>query len=99
MTVLDLQTAKDFLDVIHNADDTKLSVLLDAAEDEARVFMNRDNLTEWDSDVSSDPLPGSVVIGILLLLQASYQATPDEAEKLRLAAEVKLMPYRVQMGV
>lgn len=99
MSVISLQEAKDFLDVIHNSDDAKLAVLLDAAEDEAREFMNRADLDEWDSDVTSDPVPGSVVIGVLLLLQANYQATPDDAEKLRMAAEVKLMPYRLEMGV
>jgi hypothetical protein len=35
----------------------------------------------------------------LLLLQANYQATPDEAEKLRKVAEIKLIPYRLEMGV
>jgi len=62
--------------------------------------MNRDDLIEWDSNVSStDPVPASIKIGVLLLLQANYQATPDDAEKLRKAAEVKLMPYRLDMGV
>ena len=65
-----------------------------------RVFMNRDDLYEWDSNVTSnDPIPGSVKIGVLLLLQANYQATPDEADKLRRSAEIKLMPYRIELGV
>lgn len=100
MSAIALSDAKDFLDVIHSSDDSKLQILLDAAEDEARVFMNRDDLYEWDSNVSSnDPIPGSVKIGVLLLLQANYQATPDEADKLRRAAEIKLMPYRIELGV
>lgn len=99
MSVISLTTAKSFLDVIHNADDTKLNMLLDGAEDEAMRFMNRTSMDEWDSDVSSDPLPPSVVVGVLLLLQATYDAGPDDAAKLRMAAEVKLMPYRVEMGV
>lgn len=100
MSQITLSEAKAFLDVIHNSDDAKLQLLLDAAEDEARAFMNRDDLIEWDSNVSStDPIPGSIKIGVLLLLQANYQASPDDADKLRKAAEIKLMPYRLEMGV
>lgn len=100
MSVITLSEAKSFLDVIHSADNAKLQLLLDAAEDEARVFMNRDDLIEWNSNISTtDPVPGSIKIGVLLLLQANYQASPDDAEKLRRAAEVKLLPYRLLMGV
>lgn len=100
MSQITLSEAKGFLDVIHSSDDAKLQLLLDAAEDEARSFMNRDDLIEWDSNISSeDPIPGSIKIGVLLLLQASYQASPDDVEKLRKAAEVKLTPYRLGMGV
>lgn len=100
MSVITLSEAKSFLDVIHSADNAKLQLLLDAAEDEARVFMNRDDLIEWNSNISTtDPVPGSIKIGVLLLLQANYQASPDDADKLRRAAEVKLLPYRLLMGV
>lgn len=100
MSAITLSEAKAFLDVIHNADDTKLQLLLDAAEDEAKQYLNRDDLEEWDSNISStDPIPGSVKIGVLLLLQANYQATPDEAHKLRQVAEIKLQPYRLELGI
>ena len=100
MSVITLSEAKSFLDVIHNSDNAKLQLLLDAAEDEARMFMNRDDLIEWNSNISTtDPVPASIKIGVLLLLQANYQASPDDAEKLRRAAEVKLLPYRLLMGV
>ena len=100
MSVITLSEAKSFLDVIHNSDDAKLQLLLDAAEDEARMFMNRDDLIEWNSNISTtDPVPASIKIGVLLLLQANYQASPDDADKLRRAAEVKLLPYRLLMGV
>jgi hypothetical protein len=100
MSVITLSEAKSFLDVIHNSDNSKLQLLLDAAEDEARAFMNREDLYEWDSNINStDPVPASIKIGVLLLLQANYQATPDDADKLRRAAEIKLMPYRLEMGV
>ena len=75
MSVITLSEAKSFLDVIHSADNAKLQLLLDAAEDEARVFMNRDDLIEWNSNISTtDPVPGSIKIGVLLLLQANYQS-------------------------
>lgn len=100
MSVISLETAKDFLSVIHSADDVKLQLLLNAAEDEAREFMNRADLIEFDSNVSTtDSVPDSIVMGVMLLLQANYQATPDEIPKLRQAAETKLMPYRIEMGV
>lgn len=99
MSVIDLQEAKAFLDVIHDADDAKLQLLLDAAEDEAAQFLNRDNLEDIDDVDTSNIMPGSVRIGVMLMLQANYQATPDDAEKLRRAAEVKLIPYRLEMGV
>ena len=100
MSAITLSEAKSFLDVIHNSDDSKLQLLLDAAEDEARMFMNRDDLIEWNTNISTtDPVPGSIKIGVLLLLQSNYEASPDDAEKLRRAAEVKLMPYRLEMGV
>lgn len=109
MSTIDLAVAKQFLDVIHTADDTKLQMLLDGAEDEALQFMDRSgfgSLCPCDSDCESEPssesepgIPNSVTVGVLLLLQASYQATPDEIPKLRAAAEVKLMPYRCRLGV
>jgi hypothetical protein len=100
MSAITLSEAKSFLDVIHSGDDAKLQILLDAAEDEAKQYLNRDDLEEWDSNISStDPVPGSIKIGVLLLLQSNYQATPDEAEKLRQVAEIKLQPYRINLGI
>lgn len=93
MSVITLADAKKFLDVIHSADDEKLQNLLDAAEDEAAKFINVESLESYSE------LPFSVVIGILLLLQANYQADVDDIPKLRSAAETKLMPYRDLMGV
>ena len=93
MSIVALADAKSFLDVIHDSDDDKLQLLLDAAEDEAAKFLNVAGLDEWTE------LPFSILIGTLLLLQANYQAPPDDIPKLRAAAETKLMPYRVEMGV
>ena len=103
---IDLDTAKSFLDVIHNSDDDKLQMLLDGAEDEAARFMNRQGLVgpwcDWEPEegaTGKDAIPPSVVIGALLLLQAVYQAKPDEAADYRAAAETKLNPQRIEMGV
>lgn len=93
MSVISLADAKAFLDVIHDSDDSKLQNLLDAAEDEAAMFLNVASLDEWSE------LPFSIYIGVMLLLQANYQAPPDDIPKLRMAAETKLMPYRVELGI
>ena len=93
MSVITLADAKSYLDVIHTYDDDKLQNLLDAAEDEAARFLNVASLTEYTE------LPWAIYIGVLLLLQSNYEASPDDMPKLRSAAESKLMPYRVEMGV
>lgn len=98
-----LDEAKDYLDVIHDGDDDKIQMLLDAAHDEALQFMNRKGFGEVcecsSSSSSSAVMPASVRLGVLILLQAAYQATPDDAGQLRHVAEVKLMPYRCGLGV
>lgn len=112
MSVINLQVAKDYLDVWHDDDDAKLQRLLNAAEDEALQYMDRNNLVDWDDCcseavssesesevVSEQPMPPSVELGILILLQAAYQATPADQQQLRNVAEVKLMPYRCKIGV
>ena len=102
MSVISLSVAKTYLDVIHSSDDVKLQMLLDGAEDDAIQFMNRTDLTEWDSDliINSDYLmPMGVVVAVMLLLQANYQASTDDIDKLRKAAETKLTPFRLNMGV
>ncbi|SOE48094.1 head-tail connector protein [Orrella dioscoreae] len=108
MSVISLETAKRFLDVIHAADDAKLQMLLDGAEDEAVQYMNRGLLEPVPAAILVDgallvaePLdapPDSMVLGVMLLLQASYQASPEDIPKLRAAAEVKLAPHRIGWG-
>lgn len=92
MSMISLADAKAFLDVIHDEDDVKLQLLLDAAEGEAGDFLNAD-LNSWSE------LPFAIVMGTLLILQANYQASPDDIPKLRAAAETKLMPHRISLGV
>jgi hypothetical protein len=102
MSIINLETAKRYLDVIHNADDAKLQMLLDGAEDEAAGYLGRsliDLRPEESSSEQPDAIPASVVLGVMLLLQAAYQAAPDDADKLRKAAEIKLTPQRIGWGV
>lgn len=90
-----LEEAKGFLDVIHDADDAKLQLLLDGAIDEALSYMNIGDASE----VWPDEVPASVKVGVLLLLQASYQSSPEDLVTLRTAAEVKLRAYREMVGL
>lgn len=108
--MITLQEAKSFLDVIHDADDDKLQLLLDGVKDEALQFMNRtrfgiscpffDEANQvWVEPIEPEEfMPGGVKLGVLLLLQSAYQASPDDADKLRQAAEAKLWPYRCLVG-
>ena len=102
--MITLEEAKSYLDVIHDADDDKIQMLLEGAHDEALQFMDRTSfgdLCDCDSSSSSSEstIPDSVKLGVLILLQAAYQASPADAERLRDVAEVKLMPYRCGLGV
>ncbi|OZS41316.1 hypothetical protein ASV53_24410, partial [Photobacterium sanguinicancri] len=41
MSIIALSKLKEYLDVIHNADDTKLQSILDGAEAEAEQFIDQ----------------------------------------------------------
>jgi hypothetical protein len=96
--LITLIQAKPYLDVIHDEDDDKLQLLLDAAEDEACQFLGRESLSILVVEATGK-LPPSVTMGVMILLQANYQAAPDDVPKLRLAAEIKLTPYRIGWGI
>lgn len=102
--MVSLELAKKYLDVLHSADDEKLELLLTAAHDQAREFLGIASFdalfTSSELAASSEPvLPGSVQLGVLIYLQAAYQASPDEAEQLHRVAERTLLPYRQGWGV
>lgn len=106
MSIISLDEAKIFLDVFHDEDDDKLQMLLNGAEAEALEFMDRDSFDglcdcESSSDVSSSAeiMPADVIVGCLMILQGSYQASPSDQQELRRIAEIKLMPHRCGMGV
>jgi hypothetical protein len=110
VSVINLETVKEALRVIHNDDDALLQTLLDAAEDEAMRFCGRNQLptlpvddpespSSEDIPSSEDPVAPSVVTAVICLVKADYEAAVEEAERLRKIAETKLMPYRVGLGV
>ena len=112
MSAIDLAFVKQWLRVTHDEDDALLTGMIDDAEDEALQFLDRDALprmgaaNEADSNhpdipvSDADDLARSVRNGVCLLVQAMYEAK-DAAEltAVRRAVEVKLMPYRNNLGV
>ncbi|NAX17185.1 MULTISPECIES: head-tail connector protein [unclassified Vibrio] len=102
MSIINLQTAKQYLNVIHDFDDDNLQMLLDAAESEAQEFLDQplvNLLPEAEDPQVAAKLPGSLILAILMLMQGAYQASPDDAEKLREGAEIKMTPFRVGWGI
>lgn len=112
MSTVTLAELKAYLDVTTSDNDGMLQQLLDGAEDEALMYMDRPALprrgdTEVDELDSNDTEPAtgsnvapSVRAGIFLLAQAMFEAK-DAAEMvlIRKAAETKFTPYRNQWGV
>ena len=111
MSVIDIAIAHRRLRIIGTWTDEDLQQALDGAEQEACRYMNREQLPtlpkDWPSCESSEQVPSSedpvapdVIEGVLLLVKASFEGTtPDEIAGYRAAAEVKLQPYRLGMGV
>ena len=52
-----------------------------------------------DIPTSEDPVAASIFTAIVCLVKADYEAGPEDAQKLRAAAESKLYPYRILIGV
>lgn len=104
MALVELEEAKEFLDVFIDSDDSKLQELLDAALDEAAQYMGYDSIEDFQdyldsSDCLLDNPPASVKTAIKLLLQADYQTPVNEIEPLKNAALRKLNPFRISWGV
>ena len=104
MALVTLDQAKEYLDVIHDFDDSKIQLALDAAHDEAVLFLNYDNLVDFEAFLASaenpyDNPPASAQMAILVLTDANYQANDEAAKALRKISEVKLMPFRICLGI
>lgn len=95
-------------------DDTLLQLQIDGAEDEAKQYLDRNELprrddkfrdwTQSDSTLNAasdvDDLAPTVRMGIFLLVQALYEVDdPDEMEKMRSVAFTLMRPYRDKWGV
>lgn len=114
MSVVTIAEVKAYLNQIHSLDDVKIQYLIDAAEDEAKRFLDRDELPRRDdpfasecqsdstADAASDSndIAPSVRTAIMVLVQALYEGTEaDEIEKLRYCALTIMRSYRGRMGV
>ena len=109
MSSIDIEIAKRRLRVIGSFNDADIQQALDGAEQEACRYLNRTQLPtlpqDWpcsseEAPSSEDPVAPDVVEGVLLLVLASYNAAdPDTVAGYRAAAEVKLHPYRLHIGV
>lgn len=53
MSVVKLDEVKQWLDVTFNADDEKIQALIDAAEDEAKLYLDRGELPQRDAKCPS----------------------------------------------
>lgn len=109
MSIVDLDTVKNDLRITHDSDDAILRVYLDASEDEALQFLDRDSFgglcpceeASSEEPVSSeDSMPKSVALAVLFLVRSKYEvADPAVIQAYRQAAETLLMPYRCGYGV
>lgn len=83
---------RQYLRVAHTLDDSLLSVLLSAAEAEARRYLS----------IGAGPLPDEpdVDVAIYMLAQAHYEgARHEDRLAMRRAAEILLTPHRAGWGV
>ena len=114
MSVVTLAQVKRHLRVTHTGDDELIQNLLDAAEDELKQYLDRDEIPRQDdpcngdcqSDSTLDPASDSDDIApclrtaVFLLVQAMYEgATPDEMGQARMVAWNMARPYRCRLGV
>lgn len=110
MSVIALETVRSFLVLTQHDDDVKIQALLDGAEEEAMLFMDRDTLPRakedpQESDSSLNPVSDSarvaptVVTAVCLLVQADFDQNGDDAIKTKAIAFGKLRPFRQKLGV
>src|SRR6185295_16283808 len=107
MSVVQLAEVKEWLDVTFSSDDAKIQALIDAAEDEVKFYLDRNELPrrddpcrcECESDSTLNPasdtadLAPLVKQGIKLLVQTMYdQPEPLEMEQTRRVALQMMHP-------
>ena len=111
--LLDLATAKLHLRVDGNAEDTLITLYLQAAQDSAEQFLNRTVYADQDAldaalliDEDDDGIVvnASIEAAVLLITGHLYLSREDVAVGVSVAqlpsgSERLLMPYRINMGV
>lgn len=96
---ISLEDIKRDLRVDHDEDDALLDVLLDAAIDEAKQFLDATDLPTVEDALSSERVAPSLYAAVFLLVRAKYDAaTPQEIDGLRKCAETLMQPYRLNLG-
>lgn len=89
--MISLDTIKHALRITHAEDDALLSRLLASAESECLRFLDIAELP----DLADYP---DIEQGIILMIQADYDADPLERNQYRRAAETMWMPYREELS-
>lgn len=111
MSTVKIEQLKAWCRVTHDLDDTLLQITLDGAEDEALMFLDREQLPRRGNSAVDECVSGEFVSdsgdlsptvrdAILLLAQGMYEGK-DAAEMgaVRIVAQTKLFPYRNRLGV
>lgn len=91
-----LTDVKDALRVTHNSDDNLLKRLIDSACYECVSFLNVDANGDAQSVVMG--LPANVFNGVVLMVQADYDADPEKREICRNSALNLWQPFRANLG-
>lgn len=91
-----LTDVKDALRVTHDDDDKLLKRLIDSACYECVSFLNVDPMGDAQSAVME--LPPSVFNGVVLMVQADYDADPEKRNTCRDAAINLWQPFRLDLG-
>lgn len=101
-----LDDVKAALRVTHSLDDALLTRLISSATREYFAFVDPDQLPVGpEIESSSDSPDGEAFVpedafnGIVLMVQADYDASPLDRERIRQAAERLWMPYRKGLGL
>lgn len=81
--------------------DDRLTRLLEAAESAAVQFLNIDTLADLEESPAQSPpvIPENVVSAILLHVEMEFDRDEKLMDKLQLAFERLLWPYRTNLGV
>lgn len=89
--MLTLDTVKDALRVTHDSDDALLYRLIESGKRECLRFLDIEALPDFADYPDLEQ-------GIILMIQADYDADPLERNNYRRAAETLWMPFREELS-